>query len=97
MEAPTWKQITTTVGGRKIKGEYCVQGHLTKVRTGDREKATDLRNSDPEDLARDMLRELVEESEAQSASSFALASSMRLGAFLRRMHLAQPDEAWGHE
>ena len=64
MEAPTWKQITTTVGGRKIKGEYCVQGHLTKVRTGDREKATDLRNSDPEDLARDMLRELVEEGEA---------------------------------
>ena len=41
-----------------------MQGHLTKVRTGDREKATDLRNSDPEDLARDMLRELVEEGEA---------------------------------
>ena len=41
-----------------------MQGHLAKVRTGDREKATDLRNSDPEDLARDMLRELVEEGEA---------------------------------
>jgi hypothetical protein len=63
MEAPTWKQITTTVRGQKIKGEYCVEGHLAKVKTGDREKATDLRNSDPKHLARDMLRELVEEGE----------------------------------
>ena len=64
MEAPTWKQITTTVDGRKIKGEYCVQGHLAKVRIGEREKATDLGKSDAEALARGMLRELVEEGEA---------------------------------
>ena len=34
MEAPTWKQITMTVDGRTIKGEYCVQGHLAKVKIG---------------------------------------------------------------
>ena len=64
MEDLTWKPISTTVYGRKIEGEYCVDGHFAKVRIGDHEKGIDLKKSDAEASARQLLRELAEEGKA---------------------------------
>jgi hypothetical protein len=61
MKVPSWTQISITIGGRKIVGEYCLDGHMVKVKTADREKATEAGNFKPETLAREMLRELAED------------------------------------
>jgi hypothetical protein len=38
---PDWTQVSTTIKGRKIEGEYCREGHLVRVRHGNREKGGD--------------------------------------------------------
>jgi hypothetical protein len=62
VKEPTWSAISTTVEGRKI--EYALSGHLVKVRHDERERAADRGNSNPEKLARQLLRELAEEGHA---------------------------------
>jgi hypothetical protein len=64
VKEPTWSAISTTVEGRKIEGEYALSGHLVKVRHDERERAADRGNSNPEKLARQLLRELAEEGHA---------------------------------
>jgi hypothetical protein len=61
---PDWTQVSTTIKGRKIEGEYCREGHLVRVRHGNREKGGDPGNSGIEATARDLLRELAEDGEA---------------------------------
>jgi hypothetical protein len=61
MHEPSWTQISTTVKGRKIDGEYCHDGHLVRVKHDNREKGGGLGNSGVEALARDLLRELAED------------------------------------
>ena len=64
MQEPNWTQVTTTVKGKKIEGEYCREGHLIRVRHGNREKGGDPGNSGLEATARDLLRELAEDGAA---------------------------------
>jgi hypothetical protein len=64
MQEPNWTQVSTTVKGRKIEGEYCHERHLVRVRHGNREKGVDPGNSGLEATARDLLRELANDGEA---------------------------------
>lgn len=64
MQEPDWTQISTTVKGRKIEGEYCREGHLVRVRYSNREKGGDPGKAGIESTARDLLRELAEDGEA---------------------------------
>jgi hypothetical protein len=64
MQESNWTQVTTTVKGKKIEGEYCREGHLIRVRHGNREKGGDPGNSGLEETARDLLRELAEDGAA---------------------------------
>ena len=58
MNEPTWTQLSITVKGRKIDGEYSREGHLVRVKHDNREKGAALGNSAVEALASDLLREM---------------------------------------
>ena len=60
----TWTQITTTVKGRKIEGEYCREGDMVRVKHDNREKGEAVGKDGVEALARDLLREIAEDGEA---------------------------------
>ena len=60
----TWTQITTTVKGRKIEGEYSREGDIVRVKHADREKGEAVGKAGVEAMARDLLRELAEDGEA---------------------------------
>ena len=64
MHQQTWTQISTTVKGRKIEGEYCHEGDIVRVKHDNREKGEAVGKAGVEAMARDLLRELAEDGEA---------------------------------
>jgi hypothetical protein len=64
MSQPEWTHLSITVKGRKIDGEYSLDGQLVRVKHNNREKGASLGNSAVETLARQLLREMAEEGNA---------------------------------
>jgi hypothetical protein len=58
-----WREVTTEINGRKIRGSYTTHKGMVTVRSADGTKSTKIGGSAPETLAQKLLRELARENE----------------------------------